>query len=441
MKKVKRHWLWISAVLLSALLFVTIMGGWVLTYLSSESFHGLVEDHAGATIGGKVDLSPFQWDGNGAYGQSFRFLGGENSKLGRIDAQELHARWDWWTWLSGTWRLEELSIESLSASFIRKPLGAKEPLGGTRTERNAVAWIGAIFPTRFEFCPLRVSRANVQFEQFKLNGSSLEIQQDSGIWNFSGVGGIVLIPAFPPLAVESFTARFQDPELSLLDSSLKIGSKGQLKISGTWPKGLKLNGSGISLQELPDWPWKKAVCGYITGTAVILPGEASGRIEVTEGSMEAPGLLGNLASLTGIRSLQRLSISAATGRFYKSTTSWKWSEVFVESEGLLCIKGGFEVAADRRLSGTLQLGISDQIAAKIPGRELVFQVARDSYVWTPVVLGGTLDAPTEDLSPRLAVALGGAVIESVQPLLDAVPDNARDAVGETLDTFLNFLGR
>jgi hypothetical protein len=58
-----------------------------------------------------------------------------------------------------------------------------------------------------------------------------------------------------------------------------------------------------------------------------------------------------------------------------------------------------------------------------------------------VSIGGTLDAPTEDLSPRLVVATGGALLDSVQPVLEAVPEKAREAVGEALDSLFKILGR
>jgi hypothetical protein len=58
-----------------------------------------------------------------------------------------------------------------------------------------------------------------------------------------------------------------------------------------------------------------------------------------------------------------------------------------------------------------------------------------------VSLGGTLDSPEENLSARLATAAGDQVLEAVQPILEAVPAGAGEAVGETINTLFDMLGR
>jgi hypothetical protein len=58
-----------------------------------------------------------------------------------------------------------------------------------------------------------------------------------------------------------------------------------------------------------------------------------------------------------------------------------------------------------------------------------------------VILGGTLDSPEENLSARLATAAGDQVLEAVQPILEAVPGRAGEAVGETINTLFDMLGR
>jgi hypothetical protein len=113
----------------------------------------------------------------------------------------------------------------------------------------------------------------------------------------------------------------------------------------------------------------------------------------------------------------------------------------LDSAGLLRIEGNVEVMADRKLSGALRVGVASKVLRGMPGADgLVFSQGGDGYFWAPVVLGGTLDAPTEDLSERLAAAAGAAVIESVRPALEAVPERAKDAVGETINTLFDILG-
>jgi hypothetical protein len=88
------------------------------------------------------------------------------------------------------------------------------------------------------------------------------------------------------------------------------------------------------------------------------------------------------------------------------------------------------------------LGVAAELLRPLPGaREKVFTESRDGFVWTPVSLGGTLDSPEENLSARLATAAGDQVLEAVQPILEAVPGGAGEAVGETINTLFDMLGR
>jgi hypothetical protein len=52
-----------------------------------------------------------------------------------------------------------------------------------------------------------------------------------------------------------------------------------------------------------------------------------------------------------------------------------------------------------------------------------------------------LDAPTENLSSRLVAAAGGAALEAVAPVLQSVPEPARKAVDDTINTLFDILGR
>ena len=60
---------------------------------------------------------------------------------------------------------------------------------------------------------------------------------------------------------------------------------------------------------------------------------------------------------------------------------------------------------NRRLDGTRRLGATPKYLEWLPKAERVFSRQRDGYLWTTVNLAGTLQAPKEDLSPRVAELL------------------------------------
>jgi len=65
--------------------------------------------------------------------------------------------------------------------------------------------------------------------------------------------------------------------------------------------------------------------------------------------------------------------------------------------------------------------------------------ARNGYVWTDLTVGGTLDHPTENLSARLAGAMGSAVIEKGTGLIKDTPAAAVEGVKGVLDVLRPFV--
>jgi hypothetical protein len=66
----------------------------------------------------------------------------------------------------------------------------------------------------------------------------------------------------------------------------------------------------------------------------------------------------------------------------------------------------------------------------------MFTTSRNGWYWSPVQLGGTLSAPKEDLSPRFAACLAGAVLlNGSSKALDAVPTKAIDTAKDLINIF------
>ena len=60
---------------------------------------------------------------------------------------------------------------------------------------------------------------------------------------------------------------------------------------------------------------------------------------------------------------------------------------------------------NKRLGGELQLGVAPGYLEWLPKAQRIFTRQRDDYLWTTVQLGGTINDPQEDLSPRVAELL------------------------------------
>ena len=55
----------------------------------------------------------------------------------------------------------------------------------------------------------------------------------------------------------------------------------------------------------------------------------------------------------------------------------------------------------RRLRGTIKLGLTREYLDWLPNPEEVFTRKENGYLWTNVRLFGTIDDPKQDLSPRI----------------------------------------
>jgi hypothetical protein len=68
-------------------------------------------------------------------------------------------------------------------------------------------------------------------------------------------------------------------------------------------------------------------------------------------------------------------------------------------------RGKFRIDAEmsieqRRLRGTMRLGLTREYLDWLPNPEEVFSRKQDGILWTNVYLSGTIDDPGQDLSPR-----------------------------------------
>jgi len=423
----------VASSMLAILIAAVLIFGSARAYLSSNAFHQLVEHHAGGAFGGEVALSPMRWDGSAVFGESLRVRRGEGSK---IHARNLRAEWNWRAVFSGAWRLEEVSVESIEGAF-----GPVEAAPNVVPDSQA-PWFAVLLPKRFEAGSVKIQRANLDFGDIALRGSSLEIRPEFEDWKISGRGGTLDVPGWPAMGVETFQGRVAGAGFAIDSSSLRTGQAGKIEVSGSWPGSLDLEWRNVALADWIEAGWRNFVSGRVSGNATVDSSGAVGNFRIDDGRFNGAPWLDTLAAFTGIRDFQSLAFSRADGNFERRDDIWRLTNLVLDSAGFLRIEGNVEVMADRKLSGALRVGVAAKVLRSMPGADgVVFSQGGDGYFWTPVVLGGTVDAPTEDLSSRLAAAAGGAVIESVRPVLEAVPERARDAVGETLDTLFDILGR
>jgi hypothetical protein len=134
-----------------------------------------------------------------------------------------------------------------------------------------------------------------------------------------------------------------------------------------------------------------------------------------------------------MQQFRRLALSTASGDFHHDGVRLRVSNFAAESRGLLRLEGKFVVVGGA-IDGDFQVGITPAALQWLPGsQERVFTVARGGYLWTPMRVTGPLDKPQEDLSGRLAVAAGSAIIETVEKTGREAIETGKDAAKGVLD--------
>ena len=125
-----------------------------------------------------------------------------------------------------------------------------------------------------------------------------------------------------------------------------------------------------------------------------------GSLHVSNGRIENLPLLEKLAELAQKKSFERLELNDCSLRF-----SWKYpkidiNNIAIEQRGKFRIEGEISIE-QRRLRGTIKLGLTREYLDWLPNPEEVFNRRQNGYLWTNVRLFGTIDDPGQDLSPRI----------------------------------------
>jgi hypothetical protein len=79
----------------------------------------------------------------------------------------------------------------------------------------------------------------------------------------------------------------------------------------------------------------------------------------------------------------------------------------IEEQAKFRIEGEVTLKGDS-LGGQIQLGLARPYLNWLPHPEEVFGRESGGYLWTTIHLSGTLEAPQQDLSPRVLDALKGS---------------------------------
>jgi len=412
-------------------------------FIHSADFSRFLAFRAGQALKLEARLDPLRWEGDSALSEGLTLIGSESAVLERFEAKVLRADWNWRALLSGAWEIEHLDIQNLSATFKSKTETSADAPAHAASDYSS-SRLASWFPSRFELGRLDVRKADLRFGEIQSRGQTLSLLHVFGGYNIESRGGSLSIPGLPPLSHVQSRIREREGIYYLDDARFFLPGNGSVMASGNSGAKARLTlvWDGVPVAQIPVPNLAKYLDGTSQGQATLdSQGAWRGNISFTSAQLHDLPLLKNAAAFLRDSSCRNLSLQKLSTDFEWSSGNLTLTNLVIESADLARIEGSVRIAHDSTLSGQLEFGLDFKTLKLLPGaRETVFTTQRNGWYWCPVQLGGTMSNPREDLSPRLAACVAGAVLLNESgKTLDAVPSTAIDTAKDLINILTPFL--
>ena len=457
----KRHKPGITQVLLMGVVVLVLLGvgtilglsWWVGAFLRGEDFRALVAERTGKALAAEVSFDSFRWSGPNLFTEKVSATGLEGSRIESVNARQVRAVIDWRAAWGGAWKVNSIEILELDVVLQGGESHTPSKVEGTDPPQTAAkkGWL----PQRFELGFLRAVQGTVSLNRqggqtSALSKSVMTLESKGSSYELTATGGLLDVANLPQMSLESAHARVSDGVFFLTHSAFHLDDSGKLNASGEFGEGstMQISGTDVKITPFLNPDWQTKLTGRLSGDAVIVwpkdqgPSSTTGKFVLKDGRLENVPLLAEVAKFTSSPQFRRMPLQNVSGNFQKDGDILTVTDFVGESKGLMRLEGGFEVRDGGALSGTFRVGVSPQVLQWVPGsREKVFTENRDGYVWTDLLVGGTLEQPTENLSARLALAMGEQVIDQGTQMLKDLPAGTREGVKGVLDVLTPLLSR
>lgn len=247
-------------------------------------------------------------------------------------------------------------------------------------------------------------------------------------------------------SVKSATVIYTPSEIDLTDSSLML-TPGELRVKAhydlkqnAWSTDMQVNKGNI--HRLLSDDWKKRFHGELYGRLVLTGKDSqvstgTGSISVQNGTLEGLPFLSQLP-VGNTYPYRSIELEKADCQILfpfnsdKLQNAWLFDKINLRAkDGSLIVHGHVLIGTDRRLSGTLTIGLPQKMLGgalvaheAIAAKLFTAHGEEPGYVWVNMNLSGTVDHPEEDLSVRIATLAG----QNLGQMLKNLPTNNAAAI-------------
>jgi hypothetical protein len=280
-------------------------------------------------------------------------------------------------------------------------------------------WFAIFLPNRVYLQRIETPHANVTWrfrgEQAGFFGTQLLITPHGPDFEYFATGGRVKMALLPDLDLRRAHLLITKTLLTLYDIDVASNSSSAESIRAQANAGigrdksvdLKANLNQVPIRSWLPAEWKDHLGGsafghlHWTGKDPKLESSSGeGSLGVSDGRIDNLPVLEKLAELSQKKSFEHLALNDCSLSF-----GWKYPKIDIENiaieeRGKFRIEGEMSIE-QRRLRGTIRLGLTREYLDWLPNPEEVFSRKQGGYLWTNVRLSGTIDDPAQDLSPRI----------------------------------------
>lgn len=370
---------------------------------------------------GPITHEPGGWT---ALTPSWKSEGRPGEAIARLNAETITARFNPWGVVRRRWQIDLVTIDRAELKLRRPDAAKKVPL-----PVHPKPWYGFVLPQRMYLKLVDARKADILWDFRDREAGIKKIHlwvtpYGKKDWRFQGTEGTLdFLPDIPAARVVTMSLVVTKPTLTVESAEIAPpdpADPGRIVLRGTaglQPDDQSLDASAtIDRMPLTPWlapPWNDRVSGRLGGDLAwrgpdMKLGQAKGHgtLRLDAGALRKLAALDQLAILSKDDAFRSLDFGPAS-------LSWEWDagvldvrDLVAEAPGKVRVEGALH-ADHGALSGTVQVGIKPSAVAWLPpkGKDLFAAREGSPYVWATVALSGTLQAPKEDLGPRLKAAI------------------------------------
>jgi hypothetical protein len=335
--------------------------------------------------------------------------------LRAIDAHGITGRFNPWGVFFRRWQLDDVRIQSGEVEI--------QTYAPTPEPSPAKPWFHIFLPQRVYLKQIEAKPADVTWrfrgEKGGFFGTRLEITPNGRDFNYQASGGTLKMALIPNLQLRDTHLLITKKLLTLYNLDLQSGGDATGSIHAQGTAGTSEDRSvdfnfifeRIPVQEWLPRQWREHIRGEASGKILwrgknpkLESSTGEAMLRVDGGRIIELPFLENLAKITNERALERLTLNNCSFAVAWNYPRAEIKNIAIEERGKFRAEGTIQVEK-KELSGAIELGVARRLLDWLPKPEEVFRHEHDGYLWTTVHLSGTIDAPQQDLSPRIMEVL------------------------------------